>query len=223
MKSLNVNTDARPLKVALLVNWGLGLEILRFLYGRRGVEVVLVVTQWREGREDPWFNAVFDLAKKLGVKAIPQSSLTMVLFKEHLSKVDPDLMIVHAYMHRLPADLFQIPRLGCINIHTSLLPKYRGPSPVYWALRNREPYTGLTSHYMDEGLDTGDIIHQVRFPLETEDRIDTVLEKQKIYLGELLEETIRKLNDPGFCSRAQDNSLASYAPRPENIRMISYV
>ncbi|MFH1091998.1 MAG: formyltransferase family protein [Pseudomonadota bacterium] len=215
MRYSNADISLKALQVVLLANWGLGREILETLARRPDLEVVRVITRRQEGHPDPWYNTVYELATAKGLKTVDQSILSMPALRELLLDCRADLMIVHAFMHRLPSEVFSAPRLGTINVHGSLLPKYRGPSPTYWVVWNREPSTGLTSHFMTDGLDSGGIIHQVMFPVGPEDTVSSILEKQKLHVGELIEGTLRKLNDPGFKARLQDESLATNAPRPQ--------
>ena len=79
-------------------------------------------------------------------------------FIEELKKLNPDAIVVVAYGKILPKEILEIPKLGCINVHASLLPKYRGAAPIQWAIINGDKKTGVTTMYMDEGMDTGDII-----------------------------------------------------------------
>ncbi|KPA10982.1 methionyl-tRNA formyltransferase, partial [Candidatus Magnetomorum sp. HK-1] len=83
-----------------------------------------------------------------------------------------ELIISHAFMKILPKTIFAVPKYGCINIHPSLLPNYRGASPTKMILCNKEKETGLTSHYIDEGIDTGNIIYQVKIPVYLNDTVE---------------------------------------------------
>ncbi|MBW2618917.1 MAG: hypothetical protein JRC92_08590, partial [Deltaproteobacteria bacterium] len=128
----------------------------------------------------------------------------------------------HAYMKILHRQIYTASTFGGINIHPSLLPRHRGPSPTYWVLKNKEPETGLTCHYIDDGIDTGEIISQVSIPVTPHDALGSIIEKQKRALWTVLPQALDRVKDPTFAPRPQDNSQASYAPRPENIEESSY-
>ncbi len=83
-------------------------------------------------------------------------------FIEEIKKLNPDVICVVAYGKILPEELLEIPKYGCINVHGSLLPKYRGAAPIQWAVINGEKVTGVTTMYMDKGMDTGDILFKTR-------------------------------------------------------------
>ena len=88
----------------------------------------------------------------------PQKVRNNVEFIEEIKKINPDVICVVAYGKILPKELLEIPKLGCINVHASLLPKYRGAAPIQWAVLNGDKKTGVTTMYMDVGMDTGDKI-----------------------------------------------------------------
>ena len=117
-------------------------------------------------------------------------------------------------MKILPKEIFSAPKYGSINIHPSLLPKHRGPSPIYWVLKNREKTTGLTCHYIDEGIDSGEIISQRKIAVESHDTVSSIIEKQKLIIEELVEESIKRLQGRTFKPMVQKEELASYAPKP---------
>jgi methionyl-tRNA formyltransferase len=98
-------------------------------------------------------------------------------FMEEMKKLQPDLFVAVGYMLLLGPRLLSVPRVGAVNFHASLLPAYRGKHPVFWALRHGEPSCGLTVHEMSAGLDTGDIIFQVRVPVRPGDSVSAVYER----------------------------------------------
>jgi methionyl-tRNA formyltransferase len=118
-------------------------------------------------------------------------------------------------MRILPKSIISLPKYGTVNIHPSLLPKYRGPSPTHWVLKNKEDRTGLTCHYMDEWLDTGGIIYQLEISVKSKDTFASILERQKMIIEELLLESITRILDHSFRPTPQASELASYAPRPK--------
>jgi methionyl-tRNA formyltransferase len=124
----------------------------------------------------------------------------------------PDLIVVVAYGHILPKSILDIPRLGCINVHASLLPKCRGAAPINWAVARGETVTGVTIMRMDEGMDTGPILHVREMPIGEEDTAGTMFSKLSILGAEALREALRKLREGTLDEAPQDAALATYAP-----------
>ncbi len=148
------------MKIVLLANWGLGFELLKVLHRRKDIDVKLVVTQYKKESHDRWYNVVYNYSLQHNYKVVVQESISFEKLREFIVAFNIDLLVCHAYMKILPEKVFSVPKLGSINIHPSLLPKYRGPSPTYWVIKNREKVTGLTCHFIDNGIDTGNIISQ---------------------------------------------------------------
>jgi methionyl-tRNA formyltransferase len=123
----------------------------------------------------------------------------------------PDLMVVFGLNWRLPREVLDLPRFGVLNVHQSALPRYRGPAPVLWAIRNGDPTIGVTVHRMDEGFDTGPVMEQVGdVPLPEDATPASVWERTGPVMAELLQSAVRKVlaGDPGT---PQDEGEASYA------------
>lgn len=131
---------------------------------------------------------------------------------EILAAYEPEVAIVAAYGRILPKDLLELPRRGCLNVHASILPKYRGAAPIQWAIANGETETGVTLMQMDEGLDTGDILAVETIPIGPEDTGGSLHDK----LAELGAELVRKHLPPFFEGKLtpekQDDSRATLAP-----------
>jgi methionyl-tRNA formyltransferase len=124
----------------------------------------------------------------------------------------PDLIVVVAYGHILPKSILDIPRLGCINVHASLLPKYRGAAPINWAVARGETVTGVTIMRMDVGMDTGPILYVREMPIGEEDTAETMFSKLSILGAEALGEALRMLREGTLGETPQDAALATYAP-----------
>jgi methionyl-tRNA formyltransferase len=133
-------------------------------------------------------------------------------FLQALSDWKPDLIAVAAFGRILPPAILSLPPLGCINVHGSLLPKYRGAAPIQWAIINGETETGVTTMLMDEGMDTGAILLQQAIPITTEDTAGTLSPRLAELGGTLLVETIVRLKSGALVSRPQDSSRATLAP-----------
>ena len=124
----------------------------------------------------------------------------------------PDLIAVAAFGRILPPAILSLPPLGCINVHGSLLPKYRGAGPIQWAIINGETETGITTMQMDEGMDTGAMLLQEAIPITSDDTAGSLSERLAQLGGGLLVETIARLKAGSLVPRPQDASLATLAP-----------
>ncbi len=130
---------------------------------------------------------------------------------ETIKNLHPDLIITCAYGQLLPEEILNLPRLGCINVHASLLPKYRGGAPIHRAILNGEDTTGITIMYMDKDLDTGDIISQVEVPILDTDTTASLHDKLSLAGAKLLEETLPSIINKTNPRLKQDNTKATYA------------
>ncbi len=133
-------------------------------------------------------------------------------FEDDLRDINPDLFVVVAYGQILPKPILKIPKYGAVNLHASLLPKYRGASPIAWAIINGEKVTGVTTILMDEGMDTGDILLQKEVEIMDEDTSETLSCRLAEIGSQLLKETIKRLKDGSIRPTPQDHTKASYAP-----------
>jgi len=156
--------------------------------------------------------AVKEVATAMGYPVLQPSKVKEPWFVEKIIAMDPELFVVVAYGRLLPGSFLSIPHLGAINIHASLLPKYRGPAPIQWAIINGEDETGVTTMWMDEGLDTGDILLSARVPIRPEDTTGSLSRRLAEEGGQLLIETLAMLKSDGLAGKAQDKSRATYAP-----------
>lgn len=125
--------------------------------------------------------------------------------------INPDLIITCAYGQIIPEELINLPRLGCINVHASLLPKYRGGAPIHWAKINGEKKTGVTIMYMDKNMDSGDIISQEELVINNEDTTESLFNKLSILGANLLIETLPSILENNNNRIKQDETLVSYA------------
>jgi methionyl-tRNA formyltransferase len=129
-----------------------------------------------------------------------------------VAELQPELIVTAAYGQILPKEVLQLPRLGCINVHGSLLPKYRGGAPIQRAIINGETVTGVTIMYMAEGLDTGDMISRVEVPIEKGDTSGDLFRKLSEAGSELLLQTLPSIIDGSAVAVPQDDAAATYAP-----------
>lgn len=133
-------------------------------------------------------------------------------FIKKLKSLNPEFAIVVAYGKILPKEILEIPKHGCINLHASLLPKYRGAAPIQWALINGEKITGVTTMIIDEGLDTGPILLQKEISINDEDNAETLSEKLSVIGAELIIETIDKMRKGIITPKPQTGEI-TYAPQ----------
>ncbi len=130
---------------------------------------------------------------------------------EKILSLNPDLIVTCAYGQIVPKEVLEVPQFGCINVHASLLPKYRGAAPIQSCLLEGEQKTGITIMYMDESLDTGDIISTREIAIEADDNLETLSNKLSILGADLLIDTIPSILDNTNTRIKQDDSLSSYA------------
>jgi methionyl-tRNA formyltransferase len=201
-------------RCAVLANWGLGFELLRSLRARTDVAVVFVVTDWDNHDTDPWKNCVRLYAEQQGIPCYQERELAFESLRALLLEHAIDLLCIHAGKCILPASVFSAPFRGSINFHPSLLPRHRGAAPSYWVLRQGERLTGITSHIVDAGIDTGPLIAQQSVPVYPEDTLTTLIERLKQAMPAVVAATFEQLADSGFVPQPQDEKLASYDPRP---------
>jgi len=130
----------------------------------------------------------------------------------YLKSFDADLFIVVAYGQILSERVLNLPKYGCINVHASLLPKYRGAAPIQWSIINGETKTGITTMFMNKGLDTGDMILKKEIEIEKTDTGESLHDKLAILGAETLIETIKLFKNNTVVREKQDDSLSCYAP-----------
>jgi methionyl-tRNA formyltransferase len=133
-------------------------------------------------------------------------------FKSQLTALAPDAIIVVGYGRIIPQWMIDLPRLGNLNLHASLLPKYRGAAPIQWAIASGESVTGATTMRIDAGLDTGDILQQREFPIGSEDTAETLAPKLAAMGAGLMIETLHGLQSGQVRPVPQDHSQATLAP-----------
>jgi len=124
----------------------------------------------------------------------------------------PEVIVVAAYGQILPREILALPKYGCVNIHASLLPAYRGAAPINWAIINGESTTGITIMQMDEGMDTGGILVQESIPIGQRDTAGDLTEKLSELGSWLIVDTLSRIETAGLTAKPQDNGKASMAP-----------
>ena len=155
-------------------------------------------------------------AEEHGITVYQPSTLRGEEFAALLDTLAPELIIVAAYGKILPENVINYPKLGCINVHGSLLPKYRGAAPIQRSIIDGEAETGITIMYMDVGLDTGDMLSKVTVPIEKDDNFETMHDKLADAGAKLLIETVEALENGTAAREKQDDGLSTYAAKIEN-------
>ena len=181
------------LRIVFMGTAPLACASLQALSQQAGFRVVAVVTQpdrpkGRELKRQP--SAVKELALRLGLPVLQPEKARHPAFLEEVRALEPDLIALAAYGQLLPASLLDLPRFGSLNVHTSLLPKYRGAAPIQWAILDDNPETGVTIMKMDAGLDTGPIVSRQATPIQPEDNAQTLHDRLAVLGAELLVGTI---------------------------------
>jgi len=178
-------------------------------------EVLAVVTKpdRPKGRDRQMAaSPVKEVAGALSYPVFQPASIREDWFVQALTDLRPDLFVVVAFGHILPGALLALPRLGTINLHASLLPKYRGPAPIQWAIINGDQESGVTTMWMDEGVDTGDILLTARASIGPEDTSDTLHDRLANIGTQRLIDTLDQLRSGRLVAIPQDNAKATNAP-----------
>lgn len=183
-----------------------------------GNRVVSVVTQpdragGRGRKVTP--SPVKRLAVDAGLELFQPVRASDASFCERLGRRRPDILVVVAFGQILKKNLLRVARWGALNIHASLLPKYRGPAPIHWAILNRERKTGLTAMRMDEGLDTGPILLQEEVEIGPEESAGELHDRLAELSGQFVLRVLNGLVENGLEEHPQDSASATYAPKIE--------
>ena len=203
-----------PLRLIFMGTPPLAATVLQSLCDRPEWNLLAVVTQpdqprGRDLKLQP--SAVKELAQLKNLPVLQPERARDEGFIEQVRQLAPDLIIVAAYGQILPQSLLDVPRFGCLNIHTSLLPKYRGAAPIQWAILHGDAETGVTLMRMNAGLDTGDIVSTARTAITAEDTAQTLHDRLALLGGELLGRTVADYVAGKITPQPQPAEGASYA------------
>ena len=183
-----------------------------------GEEVVGVVTQPDKPRGRGYVLTpppVKVYALEQSIPVYQPQTLRNGAFDETLRELNPDLIVVVAYGKILPTSVLDYPKHGCINVHGSLLPALRGAAPMQRAIMEGHPVTGITTMYMAEGLDTGDMLLKSEVAIEVEDNFETIHDKLGVCGAATLIHTVNALKAGTLVATPQDDSLSTYAAKIE--------
>ena len=185
-------------------------------------DIVSVVTQPDKQKGRGLKNSeseVAQISKAAGITTYKPASVKDPEFIETIKNLAPDLIIVVAYGKILPKEFLDIPKLGCINVHASLLPKYRGASPIQAALLNGDKTTGITIMMLNEKMDEGDVLAQEEVSIQEDDNVTSLSDRLFIKGASLLTKTLVEADDnvrnglkPFLTAKPQNRTLATYAP-----------
>ena len=153
-----------------------------------------------------------ELALQHGLTLLQPEKVKEEAFQEGVRSLQPDLFVVVAYGQILPKSVLNIPKYGAVNVHASLLPRYRGAAPIAWAILRGEKVTGVTTMVMDEGMDTGDILLQSEVPIDDEVTCENLHDRLASLGAQLLSKTLQKMKAGEIRPIPQDHSKATYAP-----------
>ena len=174
-----------------------------------GHDVLLVVTQpdRSKGRsKDLVYSPVKEAALRLGIEVSQPEKVKDKTFINEMAEYDIDAIVVVAFGQIIPKEILDMPKYGCINVHASLLPKYRGAAPIQYAVINGDEYSGVTTMMMNEGLDTGDILIQKKVQIAPKETGGSLFDKLSTIGAEALIETLDKLKDGSITRIKQDDS-----------------
>lgn len=195
------------------------LEKLINSHNRTDNFVKLVVTQpdKPKGRGKKIINSpVKQAALKYNIPVFQPVKIKEKQNIEEIKKYNPDIIVVVAFGQILPKELIELPKYGCINVHGSLLPKYRGAAPIQWSIINGEKVTGITTMFMNTGLDTGDILLTKDIAIDEKDDYGSLYDKMSLVGADLLLETLIKLEQNDIIPKKQNDELSTYAPMITN-------
>lgn len=184
----------------------------------RGENVIGVVTQTDKPRgrgHEMMPTPVKVYAEEHNIPVYQPKTLRDEAFASLLAKIDPELIVVVAFGKILPVNVLEYPKYGCINVHGSLLPAYRGAAPMQRAIMDGCAETGITTMYMAEGLDTGDMLLKASLPIDESDNFETVHDKLGALGAQTMLDTLDALRQGTLVPEVQDDSLASYAKKIE--------
>ena len=154
---------------------------------------------------------VKEAAMELGLPVYQPQKVRDPEFIQVMKELNPDVIVVVAFGQIIPKEILHMPKYGCINVHASLLPAYRGAAPIQWAVINGDKVSGVTTMQMAEGLDTGDMLLKAETVIEKEDTAETIHDRLSEMGKDLLLETLEKVEKGEIVPQKQDDSLSCYA------------
>jgi UDP-4-amino-4-deoxy-L-arabinose formyltransferase/UDP-glucuronic acid dehydrogenase (UDP-4-keto-hexauronic acid decarboxylating) len=177
---------------------------------RNGFDIVAIFTHKDDPHENIWFDSVAELAAGRNISVYAPEDINHPLWVQKIRQMQPDIIFSFYYRHMIKPPILDIPRAGCLNLHGSLLPKYRGRCPINWVLVNGEKETGVTLHYMTSKPDDGDIVCQKRIVISDDDTALSLHHKAKDAAFVMLNEILPLIKKGEAPRKSQDHAQASY-------------
>lgn len=204
----------KPLKIVFMGSPDFAVPSLEKLFGSdHTIEAVVSGPDKRRGRRSkPEPTAVKKRALELGLSTIDVDDVKSKEFDEKLRALNADLFVVVAFKI-LPESLLELPGKGAINLHASLLPKYRGAAPIHWSVINGDEQTGCTVFFLEKSVDTGNVMGQVKTPIKPNETTGDVYNRLQVIGAELLVECVNQIAANSFTLSAQDDAEATPAPK----------
>jgi methionyl-tRNA formyltransferase len=200
------------MRVVFLGNHNVGLEAMYAI--QEIAELVGVVAHPEDPEDGICYKSVYDYAVSMNITAIRATGRNKTTFK-FIEDLKPDLLWVTDYRYLIPDTIIQIAPMGAINLHPSLLPKYRGRASINWAIINKEREVGLTAHFIDGGVDTGDIIEQIRIEIDEDTYIGDLLERYYPIYRQITQKTLENIQsgNPLILKKQYDSSMYPIYPK----------
>jgi len=168
------------------------------------------------------FHSVKSIARAHGVPVLNPGDVNDAEFLAELRALSPDLVISVSCPQIFKNELLELPRLGCINIHSALLPHYRGVLPTFWVLAKGEPETGVTVHYMSPGIDGGEIVLQQRVPISDTETLRSLMRKCKLTAADLTLEAVSRFREGSVSALANPAEEGSYFSFPKRADVLEF-
>ena len=204
-----------PLRLLFCGTPAFAVPSLQHLRSQSDFDIVAVITQPDRPRgrgQQISSSPVKEAALAAGIPVHQPEKIRAPEVQTLLQTFAPDAIVIIAYGQIIPARLLSIPKLGWINLHASLLPKYRGAAPINWAIANGEASTGLTSMRIDAGMDTGDMLLQKAIPIEAQETAPALASRMAAAGAPLMAETLRRVAAGAITPQPQNHAEATYAP-----------
>lgn len=199
------------MKIVFLGNHNVGIESLKVIL-RSEAHLVGVVAHPKDKEEGNVYDSLYDFIINKKIPIIRGKAKDLSTYKFILN-LKPDLIWITDYKFLIPKKIIKIPNLGVVNLHPSLLPKFRGRAPLNWAIIEGERVTGITAHFVDEGIDTGPIISQIKIEINKNDYIDDVLNKLYPIYKKITSRVLRLIMSKEVKLKVQDHSNHKIYPK----------
>lgn len=194
---------------------------------RNGHQILAVLTSIKESLIDKylsyvnqkWDNDLEDFARKKRIRVFNSNLVNNIKFIKKIKNLNPDIAIVAHFNKILPQNFFTIPKLGTINVHPSLLPKYRGADPVFWQIVKHEKKPGVTIHFIEEKIDAGPIILQKSIKMTTKENEESLNKKLKKIGINLLIKSLVEITKINFKPKSQNKKSTYFPPASPNVRV----